>query len=208
MRLLTWQHVMWYKHVKLTNNKLQQHSNDHRCCIGRCLCWDVVCSCLCWDVVCSCLCKAISLFSFHRDLALVQSTLNHQSQMKYSCWNKVPLGHRKLCCKKIVIILYVIWSNKWLLPEWGLLCHCLCTRGMTDILSLDPHNILHPLDLDTRRRCQELCCRWDSLCQGSQGCFPPRLQQPGNMIRRNLTGESIKLKRIFRIKFLSAYSKV
>ena len=91
-------------------------------------------------------------------------------------------------------------------PEWGLLYRCLRTRGMTDILSLDPHNILHPLDLDTRRRSQELCCRWDSLCQGPQGCFPPRLQQPGNMIRRNLSGESVKLKRICRIKFLSEYS--
>ena len=32
-----------------------------------------------------------------------QSTLNHQSQMKYCCWKRVPLGQRKLYLEQLKI---------------------------------------------------------------------------------------------------------
>ena len=43
----------------------------------------------------ACLSAAISLFSDQKSAAVEQSTLNHQSQTKYCCWKRVPLGQRK-----------------------------------------------------------------------------------------------------------------
>ena len=39
---------------------------------------------------------------YHLALVTLQSTLNHQSHTRYSCWNSVPLGQRKLNCNKNV----------------------------------------------------------------------------------------------------------
>ena len=47
------------------------------------------------------------------------------------------------------LITVLIWNKKIYVPGLVLLYRYLNTRGMTDILSLDPRSILHPGDLDT-----------------------------------------------------------
>ena len=43
----------------------------------------------------ACLSAAISSFNDQKSWVVEQSTLNHQSQTKYCCWKRVPLGQRK-----------------------------------------------------------------------------------------------------------------
>ena len=48
----------------------------------------------------SCLWAARLMLRLQRLRAILQSTLNHQSQVKYSCWNKVP-AHNTLIITKL-----------------------------------------------------------------------------------------------------------
>ena len=54
---------------------------------------------------------------YHLALVTLQSTLNHQSHTRYSCWNSVPLGHRKLNCNKSVTYHQCFRGTKYYLGQ-------------------------------------------------------------------------------------------